>query len=248
VEGYADSATHNRDPERDPAISDMGTPKNIGDAVGRWSEIQAAMDFLNALRNLEVIAPNGERLALQWEPGSKNAAIDLRQPTPTGEQIQPTIPSQAGQSGKFLQTIGNLLQWSSGAGAYFTHVSRVATQSIPNITDTAISFDTANSNASGLWVSGSQVEVPVSGLYLAFGQVAFATNNTGIRYIFIEVNGNPVGATDSKDGMVSGPTYMNVPRPLQLAAEDVVELDVYQASGGNLNVTSADFFIFRVGD
>jgi hypothetical protein len=47
---------------------------------------------------------------------------------------------------------------------------------------------------------------------------------------------------------VSGPTYMNVPRPLQLAAEDVVELDVYQASGGNLNVTSADFFIFRVGD
>jgi hypothetical protein len=213
----------------------------------QWRDLMDDIAFVRQLKNLKVATAAGD-VSFQRGNNASNLLLDLRGITPTGATVQSAIPSQTGHEDEFLQTTGNSLRWAHAGATLFTHVSRAATQSIPDITDTSISFDTVVENDDGLWVSGSNVTVPVAGIYAVFGQVAYATNATGIRYIFFEKNNAPTGATDSKEGMSVGPVYMSVARLLRLAASDVLELGVYQSSGGNLNVTSADFFVSRIGE
>jgi transketolase C-terminal domain/subunit len=213
----------------------------------QWRDLMDDIAFVRQLKNLKVATAAGD-VSFQRGNNASNLLLDLRGITPTGATVQSAIPSQTGHEDEFLQTTGNSLRWAHAGATLFTHVSRVAAQSISNVTDTAISFDTAVENAAGLWVSGSQVTVSAAGIYLLVGQIAYATNAMGIRYAFIEKNGVATGATESADGMTSGPNYMSVARPLRLVASDVVELMAYQSSGGALNVTSADFFVMRIGD
>ncbi len=68
------------------------------------------------------------------------------------------------------------------------------------------------------------------------GNVFFANNSTGERGARLLVNGTGVGyyvrqAADS-------PLRLNVSGVLILAANDYIELDVYQTSGGNLDLTA----------
>ena len=83
-------------------------------------------------------------------------------------------------------------------------------------------------------------------MWLLSGQVVYASNATGVRYIYIQKNGVAFGATTIMPAISGASVYMNITRPIRLVAGDYVELFVWQSSGGALNVTSADFFATRL--
>ena len=78
------------------------------------------------------------------------------------------------------------------------------------------------------------------GLYVIIGNVEFAHHTTGTRAAWIRLNGSTriatqaVGATPAAGSL---PTQLVVATLRPLAANDYVELMVYQNSGGSLNVT-----------
>jgi hypothetical protein len=81
-----------------------------------------------------------------------------------------------------------------------------------------------------------------------------ASNITGSRYVGLKVNGATYVAFDERQAVtVAGrPTIVTVSTSYQLAAGDYVEVEVFQNSGGNLNVNASgnytpEFWIVRVG-
>lgn len=220
-------------------------PKSIADWVEHGDRIAKLVVFAEEMMRLKVLSNTGGAL-LRRSPATSSYSLDQRG-TESGE-----IPAIADNAGKFLGTDGELLFWAFAGATLFTHVSRIAAQSIPNAADTAVSFDTANSNTSSLWSAGSptRITIPVGqdGLFQFFGQVSYLANATGIRYIYFHKNGAPFGATDDKQGISGNPTYLNISRPVSMVAGDRMELMVFQTSGAPLDLTSADFFAIRIGE
>lgn len=112
---------------------------------------------------------------------------------------------------------------------------------ITTATLTALTFDSerydkgAGSHSTS--VNTGRLTVPTScgGVYMIFGHVSFASNNTGSRIIAIRLNGATYIARVYAPATQSADTEMSISTCYNLAAADYVELVVYQNSGGNLN-------------
>jgi hypothetical protein len=137
------------------------------------------------------------------------------------------------------------------------HVYRTTSQTIPGSTVTVLTFDAERNDASG-WHSTvtntSRLTAPVAGWYLIGGTVEWATGNTvGARYALLILNGatqiamagGPVGTSAEAIQLTPAVAwYMN--------AGDYVELNLYQTSGGSLQILatparSPEFWILRTG-
>ena len=135
-------------------------------------------------------------------------------------------------------------------------LQRSANKSISHDTNTEIDFTATNGpggatselyDYSGLHDTASnqtRITVTRKGLYLFGGYVAFAASAAGgRRNVAVAVNGTSV----SINGQTALPTALgvdlSVTTMLQLAANDYVELRVYQDSGGALNVTVARLWL-----
>ena len=121
--------------------------------------------------------------------------------------------------------------------------SRSTNQTIADATDTAISFDGVNSDQWGCWNVGNAalLTAPVTGRYIAVGQVAFAGNATGFRAVWIEKTGTATLARQQYASSGAGqPTWMNVTStPFDMTAgTDYIRLMVRQTSGAGLDVQS----------
>jgi len=86
----------------------------------------------------------------------------------------------------------------------------------------------------------SRVTVPQAGVYLITGNIRTASNSTGVRELSIRLNGSTTIAfnglkANATDGDLS---IMQVTTTYKLAANDYVELHLWQNSGGSLNVES----------
>lgn len=136
----------------------------------------------------------------------------------------------------------------SGIVASACRVSRNTNQSIPNDTWTVVTFNVEEIDIGG-WYPGSgnvatvptsEVPAGASTILLDFAASAtFTSNGTGSRGARITVNGSNIGGITV--GALSGDTT-TVPVPGELAevaAADTIQLEVYQNSGGALNLTSA---------
>lgn len=125
--------------------------------------------------------------------------------------------------------------------------ARSTDQSIPNTTDTAISFDSVNTDPLGSWDSGSptRLTAKLTGRYIATGQVAFAGNATGFRIAFIEKNGTSTLGRSTQISVGGGnATWVNVTSmPFDMTGgTDYIRLMAWQNSGGALNANTSGTF------
>ena len=215
----------------------MTPPRDFAELLQQWPKIQELIAFAAALRKCEFITPYGTRIPIQ--PSRENAIVDLRALTPTGVQSQPVIPSQTGNEGKFLQTDGTEVSWVIGP-SNFTSMERVAAQSIPSGTSTAIEFDTELSNDAGLWSASANTRftftAATAGKYLFTGSLRFAGAAGGVRSVSVRVNGTTDLAVSSIPVDSSSDTAGNAVGFRDMVAGDYVELRAFQNSGGSINV------------
>ena len=157
------------------------------------------------------------------------AANDLR----SGQWVKLTYD---GTNMQMASQLGNLNSLSQRSFAYTN-----SPQSIPNTTNTAMQF-TVNLYDTGIHstsVNNTRFVAPVTGLYLCAGTATFSGSPTGLREIFIEVDGSVTNTYSLQTVASTGSgstTSVSVSAVLQLNASDYVEFYVWQGSGSALSI------------
>ena len=124
---------------------------------------------------------------------------------------------------------------------------RTANQSIPNATWTSIQFTAADTRDTDNFHDTSNqperfvVPAGLGGWYQCAFLAQFAANTSGYRAQRIQINGATVspGGNFSPPTGAGGVTRMSLADEILLAPGDVVTFDVYQSSGGSLNLDGA---------
>lgn len=118
------------------------------------------------------------------------------------------------------------------------------THPIPTGVDTLCPFDLTLINEDYLWVpSVGHPVVNTAGVYIAWAQINFDYNATGIRAAHLMINGTSIGSNSvaAASGNTSvtaalGTAFLCISPPMSLAAGAPVYLAVYQNTGGPLNI------------
>lgn len=135
---------------------------------------------------------------------------------------------------------GTVTDVNSATARIGARVSRSTAQTIANATLTEASFDTEERDDGGIWAIGSptQLVAPADDWYHVLGGVQWASSSTGIRNIYIYVNGTfvPPGEEDA----ASGPTAVRqqISAALYLDAGDIVTIRLNHTAGGNLDTVA----------
>ena len=113
------------------------------------------------------------------------------------------------------------------------------TQSIPNgsvadVTLNTEAFDTANLHDNV--TNNQRLTAPVAGVYQITGNVRWATNNTGTRFLDISASSGGRIASVWANATTGNPTDQSISATFALAAGASVLLEVFQDSGGALNL------------
>ncbi len=146
-----------------------------------------------------------------------------------------------------------LVVFSAGDGTQnygdgFARVKLTANQSIATSTFTALNFgaeDFDYGNCHDNSTNNSRLTAPVAGVYLVTAFVRFAASSSGRRQILIHKNGAVTNDVIHFDATAVGVVGRVLTSQLDLAASDYIECNVWQSSGGNLNVSaSGTFFAF----
>jgi hypothetical protein len=132
-------------------------------------------------------------------------------------------------------------------------VYRSTTQSINNITWTALTHDNERWDPDGMFTaSSSNINIPSAalGIFMVGGFVSFAANSTGVRGVRILVDGTTVIAQDVRPTPASPDTCeITINCPWRWTVAGSVRLDVYQSSGGSLNVNvNAELWAIWLGN
>jgi hypothetical protein len=118
-------------------------------------------------------------------------------------------------------------------------LSNSAAQLIPTSTFTVVTLDSEtldNDNMHSTVSNTGRITAVTPGFYQVSGNIEWASNATGARYLRLRKNTTPVNSNAIASGSASGSTPMNVSAMIQLAVGDFVDMDCFQASGGNLNI------------
>lgn len=120
-------------------------------------------------------------------------------------------------------------------------VYRSAAQSIPNATDTAVSFDAETRDTNNIHdnaTNPSRLTVPAGkgGTWRIKAQIRFVPNGTGQRYCIIKKNGATDLASKYEAGTAGIETFVDVSDEAVLVAGDYIEIFTYQNSGAALNL------------
>lgn len=117
---------------------------------------------------------------------------------------------------------------------------RVNNQSIPDSTETTVTwtaedYDTASGHAS----SGTTYVIPITGWYQLQATAGFLPNVTGLRAVFLRVDGANLQGTQTR-AVVSSSIYETIvhtpSRRVYLTAGQTVDVRVNQTSGGALDL------------
>ncbi len=143
------------------------------------------------------------------------------------------------------------LKWaaaSSGTTFAGCSLTKTGSTTVSNATSTAIPFDTENFDTNGYHNNSSnntRITIPAGkgGYYLLNGFITIDGSSTGERQIIFYKNGVSLGNVTGGIAMLNTLAAINFNYTLALADSDYVELYVYQASGGSLDVKQASTFI-----
>lgn len=122
---------------------------------------------------------------------------------------------------------------------------RTANQSIPNTTWTSVQFTAADTRDTDGFHSTTEnqhqfiIPAGLGGWYSTLFLAQFATNSSGFRAQRFIINGGGTVASQYLPPVNGQETRMSLADEILLAAGDVVEFQVYQSSGGSLNVAGA---------
>jgi len=123
-----------------------------------------------------------------------------------------------------------------------THGARVrdsaATTAITHNSLTSLSFDTEVRDDGGLFSPGSSDRITIvqTGWYSVSGGASWAANSTGVRHIGLAINSS-IYAYRREPAPTSGVLSQNIATVVYLSATDIVQLQVLQNSGGDLDLT-----------
>lgn len=140
--------------------------------------------------------------------------------------------------------------------AYGAILIRTSNQTISDSTDTAVTFATGSMteelDSDGLHSGASntaRITIPAGGdgIYLIGANARWAQNGTGIRTLWIELNGSASTGTRIAESRSAPGASVNVIHSLssvyQLASGDYVTLNCRQTSGGNLALETAAYSV-----
>lgn len=147
----------------------------------------------------------------------------------------------------------------AGGAVVGARVFNSAAESIADSAWTALTFDSETFDSDAFHDTGTnpdRLTVPTGkgGTYLLVGLVEFASNLVGVRGVRIRLNGAGNGIARIFDGPNAGNDILGVTLSCiyPLVATNFVTLEVFQSSGGALNVDAAsrftpDFMLARLG-
>jgi hypothetical protein len=126
---------------------------------------------------------------------------------------------------------------------------RQTDQTIPDSTNTAVSFTATFNIDNGSWFSIGQPtrftcpsDAGASdGDYYISASVRWTGNNVGIRQVFIVKNGTDTWALEQRE-VGSADAVMSCSGMVPLVGGDYLEMFVEQESGGGLDIISSNFF------
>ncbi|MBT4585876.1 hypothetical protein HN960_05420 [Candidatus Peregrinibacteria bacterium] len=148
-------------------------------------------------------------------------------------------------------TVANLTVTGS-ASLPTAKVKKTSNQSTSNTTVTTLTWDAEDWDTDTFHdnvTNNSRLTAPEDGKYLVIANIIFASNNTGIRQILINLNGaNVWGVIFPNNGAGQDQTFTFF--PIEMSTSDYVECQVYQASGGNLDIgsTQSRFSIVKLAN
>lgn len=129
-------------------------------------------------------------------------------------------------------------------------IKRTANQSIPNTTWTVVTWQTESGgfDIGGWWSSGTDIIVPAGAIPSGATSIAidvnartsFASNGTGSRFIRTLLNGTQTEKTPSPALGGGDSTEVTIYDTIVVVAGDVLTVEVYQSSGGALNITGTN--------
>lgn len=139
------------------------------------------------------------------------------------------------------------LKWAAPAsGSTFAgcSLSKSAAQSVANATWTAISWDQENYDTDAFHdnsTNNTRITIPAGkgGKYLIASNLYNPSNASGSRLIKIQKNGVDIAYGDWQRANSGHSTSTIFSQVLALAVADYIEVNLYQDSGGALNVNSS---------
>lgn len=144
----------------------------------------------------------------------------------------PTIPA-------ILEHDGTNWNQLVGRNAIGCKVYNDAAITLTTATLTPLTFNTERYDLGGLHslaLNTGRITIVVPGLYDIGGMARFVANATGIRLLYIRLNGARFLAEERRTPVSGDVTAITVKGEEYLAAGDYLELVAYQTSGGNLDV------------
>lgn len=138
---------------------------------------------------------------------------------------------------------GGSLTVKNGAQLALGSTQAISSGTAASITWTSATFDTGSyTNIAG---HPTRLTVTTAGFYYVYAFIEFAANSTGVRQAYIMKNGSQppnYGPAGQANGGAGATVPLCCPVLLQCAANDFFEVQVFQNSGGNLNVDTDSFF------
>ena len=124
----------------------------------------------------------------------------------------------------------------------FARVTLSTTQSIPDSTMAAVSFDTETRDVGSMHdnvTNPTRITIVSDGTYSISGSIRWPLNATGYRYLQITKNGANV-AVDSRNAVSGNVTVQAISTTVYLVAGQYIEMSGYQTSGTSLAVVAGD--------
>ena len=127
-------------------------------------------------------------------------------------------------------------------GPYLPAICRVlktANQSLTTSITTTITWDSEAHDPYAMHdnvTNNSRITVPYSGYYMITPELSYAANGTGLRLVIVCVNGVEVGRPAVANATATTPTVASLAIARYLNANDYVEIQGWQNSGGALNL------------
>lgn len=136
-----------------------------------------------------------------------------------------------------------------GARVYNDAATTLTTGVVTILTFNQERFDTDSIHDTSS--NSSRLTCKTAGVYAIYGSASFAANATGMRQLFIRLNGTTNIAPAQSPAATFGRTHIWITTVYNLAVNGYVELTAFQDSGGNLTVdyignTSPEFGMVRI--
>lgn len=138
------------------------------------------------------------------------------------------------------QIANNMLALAAGARVYHS-----AAQSIANTTTTVLAFDSERYDTDVIHdtaTNNSRLTCKTAGKYLITAHIDWDGAVAGARSIQILLNGTTIIAADFDASIGAGGMQQSISTVYALAVNDYVEVQVFQSSGGALEVNRVDAY------